>query len=144
MIAVDADCDGEWDSRIDWAELAQRCAGAAIAHSNQATLNGSSLLVEISVKFTSDAEVRALNAAYRSRDTPTNVLSFPMLDADLLPSLATAEDGEILLGDEICPDTCRLWDSVTRKKLDKDRFRQDLGEIEEAYQEVHRRVAAAV
>jgi phosphoribosylaminoimidazole-succinocarboxamide synthase len=51
--------------------------------------------------------------------------------------------GQILLGDEICPDTCRFWDSVTRKKLDKDRFRQDLGEIEEAYHEVHRRVCAA-
>ncbi|HYD49107.1 MAG TPA: phosphoribosylaminoimidazolesuccinocarboxamide synthase [Terriglobales bacterium] len=51
--------------------------------------------------------------------------------------------GQILLGDEICPDTCRLWDAHTRKKLDKDRFRQDLGEVEEAYQEVHRRVVAA-
>ncbi len=51
--------------------------------------------------------------------------------------------GEILLGDEICPDTCRFWDAETRKKLDKDRFRQDLGEVEEAYQEVYRRVLAA-
>ncbi len=48
--------------------------------------------------------------------------------------------GRILLGDEICPDTCRFWDSTTRKKLDKDRFRQDLGEVEEAYHEVHRRL----
>ena len=51
--------------------------------------------------------------------------------------------GQILLGDEICPDTCRLWDAATRKKLDKDRFRQDLGEVEEAYHEVHRRVCSA-
>ncbi len=51
--------------------------------------------------------------------------------------------GQLLLGDEICPDTCRFWDKATRKKLDKDRFRQDLGEIEEAYQEVHRRICAA-
>jgi phosphoribosylaminoimidazole-succinocarboxamide synthase len=51
--------------------------------------------------------------------------------------------GQILLGDEICPDTCRFWDATTRKKLDKDRFRQDLGGVEEAYQEVHRRVCAA-
>ena len=51
--------------------------------------------------------------------------------------------GRILLGDEICPDTCRFWDSVTRKKLDKDRFRQDLGGVEEAYHEVHRRVCTA-
>ena len=51
--------------------------------------------------------------------------------------------GQILLGDEICPDTCRFWDLETRKKLDKDRFRQDLGGVEEAYHEVHRRVCAA-
>jgi phosphoribosylaminoimidazole-succinocarboxamide synthase len=50
--------------------------------------------------------------------------------------------GQIFLGDEICPDTCRFWDAATRKKLDKDRFRQDLGGVEEAYHEVHRRVCA--
>jgi len=51
--------------------------------------------------------------------------------------------GRILLGDEICPDTCRFWDAQTRRKLDKDRFRQDLGDVEAAYQEVHRRLTAA-
>ena len=50
--------------------------------------------------------------------------------------------GQILLGDEISPDTCRLWDKETNKKLDKDRFRRDLGEIEGAYQEVLRRVSS--
>ena len=48
--------------------------------------------------------------------------------------------GKILLGDEICPDTCRLWEKGTLEKLDKDRFRRDLGKVEEAYQEVCRRV----
>ena len=48
--------------------------------------------------------------------------------------------GEILLGDEICPDTCRFWDKQTRQKLDKDRFRRDLGGVEEAYHEMLRRV----
>nr|WP_207754874.1 phosphoribosylaminoimidazolesuccinocarboxamide synthase [Desulforadius tongensis] len=48
--------------------------------------------------------------------------------------------GEILLGDEISPDTCRFWDSETRQKLDKDRFRRDLGDVEEAYKEVYRRL----
>ena len=48
--------------------------------------------------------------------------------------------GEILLGDEITPDGCRLWDKGTREKLDKDRFRRDLGRVEEAYAEVLRRV----
>jgi len=48
--------------------------------------------------------------------------------------------GKILLGDEISPDTCRLWDKKTNEKLDKDRFRRDLGRIEEAYQEVLKRI----
>jgi phosphoribosylaminoimidazole-succinocarboxamide synthase len=47
---------------------------------------------------------------------------------------------DILLADEISPDTCRLWDVQTRNKLDKDRFRRDLGEVEEAYQEVLKRL----
>ena len=47
---------------------------------------------------------------------------------------------KLYLGDEISPDTCRLWDQKTREKLDKDRFRRDLGGVEEAYQEVFRRL----
>jgi phosphoribosylaminoimidazole-succinocarboxamide synthase len=50
--------------------------------------------------------------------------------------------GEIILGDEICPDTCRFWDSSSGEKMDKDRFRRDLGRVEEAYQEIARRVGA--
>ena len=50
--------------------------------------------------------------------------------------------GEILLADEITPDTCRLWDKASGKKLDKDRFRQDLGGIEEAYIEILNRLEA--
>ena len=50
------------------------------------------------------------------------------------------EDKEIVLADEISPDTCRLWDSKTEKKLDKDRFRKDLGNIIQGYQEVARRL----
>ena len=49
-------------------------------------------------------------------------------------------DGTIILADEISPDTCRLWDSKTGKKLDKDRFRRDLGDVEDAYTEVMRRL----
>lgn len=48
--------------------------------------------------------------------------------------------GKIVLADEISPDTCRFWDQKTRESMDKDRFRKDLGKIEEAYQEVLRRV----
>ena len=49
-------------------------------------------------------------------------------------------DGSIVLADEISPDTCRFWDSKTGEKLDKDRFRRDLGHVEDAYQEVMRRI----
>ena len=49
-------------------------------------------------------------------------------------------DGKIVLADEISPDTCRFWDMKTREKLDKDRFRRDLGNVEDAYQEVFRRI----
>ena len=49
-------------------------------------------------------------------------------------------DGKIVLADEISPDTCRLWDSKTGEKLDKDRFRRDMGGVEDAYQEIMRRV----
>ncbi len=49
-------------------------------------------------------------------------------------------DGEIILADEISPDTCRLWDAKTHEKLDKDRFRRDLGNVEEAYEEVFKRL----
>ncbi len=49
-------------------------------------------------------------------------------------------NGEIVLADEISPDTCRLWDKETQKKLDKDRFRRDLGNVEDAYQEILRRL----
>ena len=49
-------------------------------------------------------------------------------------------DGTIILADEISPDTCRFWDSKTHEKLDKDRFRRDLGGVEEAYQEMMKRV----
>ncbi|MFQ9094450.1 MAG: phosphoribosylaminoimidazolesuccinocarboxamide synthase, partial [Ruminococcus sp.] len=49
-------------------------------------------------------------------------------------------DGTTILADEISPDTCRLWDVKTNEKLDKDRFRRDMGGTEEAYQEVMKRI----
>jgi phosphoribosylaminoimidazole-succinocarboxamide synthase len=54
--------------------------------------------------------------------------------------LYTDDDMRIVVADEISPDNCRLWDARTNEKMDKDRFRQDLGKVEEAYQEVARRL----
>lgn len=48
--------------------------------------------------------------------------------------------GQIILADEVSPDTCRLWDKETHEKLDKDRFRRDMGNVEDAYNEVFRRL----
>ena len=53
-------------------------------------------------------------------------------------------DGEIVLADEVSPDTCRLWDMSTNEKLDKDRFRRDLGKVREAYEEILARLQKIV
>lgn len=68
---------------------------------------------------------------------------FKKLNIDLVDfklEFGIAADGELVLADEISPDTCRFWDSTTHEKLDKDRFRRDLGGVEEAYQEIIHRL----
>ena len=99
MILVEADAGGDWDSRTDWGEIADRAVRAAVSQSRHEALIDSALVVEVSVKFSDDSEVQALNAAYRNKNKPTNVLSFPMFEADLLAQLAKTDDGEVLLGD---------------------------------------------
>ncbi|QCX54167.1 phosphoribosylaminoimidazolesuccinocarboxamide synthase [Elizabethkingia sp. JS20170427COW] len=63
---------------------------------------------------------------------------------DFKIELGKTADGKIVLADEISPDTCRLWDKDTKEKLDKDRFRRDLGGVTEAYQEITKRLKAAL
>ena len=95
-IALDA--DGEWDSSSFWLPLARRAAEAAIAESAFPELADAERPVEISVTLTGDEEVRALNAKWRGKDKPTNVLSFPMADErDLVR--ANVFGAELLLGD---------------------------------------------
>ncbi|MBQ5956891.1 MAG: phosphoribosylaminoimidazolesuccinocarboxamide synthase [Clostridia bacterium] len=68
---------------------------------------------------------------------------FRKLNIDLIDfklEFGRLADGTIVLADEISPDTCRYWDSTTKEKLDKDRFRRDLGGVEDAYNEVMRRL----
>ena len=62
---------------------------------------------------------------------------------DFKVEMGKTKDGEIILADEISPDTCRLWDKATNEKLDKDRFRRDLGNVMDAYKEVWRRLQNA-
>lgn len=63
---------------------------------------------------------------------------------DFKIELGKTSDGKIVLADEISPDTCRLWDKDTMKKLDKDRFRRDLGEVTEAYEEIYNRLKTSL
>ena len=99
MILVEADADEVWDSSTDWSALASRAVKAAVAKSEQSGLIEAALPIEISVRFTSDEEVRALNASWRGKDKPTNVLSFPMIEPELIDAIAVGGEGELLLGD---------------------------------------------
>lgn len=102
MLEVALDADSEWDSSTgegpDWAALAQAAAVAAIAQSRFPTLAELDQPVELSVRLTSDEEVQALNARWRGKDKPTNVLSFPLADAEELVAAAGAGP-ELMLGD---------------------------------------------
>ena len=97
-IALEA--DGEWDSSHPWDALVRRAAEAAIAESAYPDLARSGRPVELSVRLTSDEQVRALNAKWRGKDKPTNVLSFPMAEEYELSDENVASR-ELLLGDII-------------------------------------------
>jgi probable rRNA maturation factor len=100
MLEVALEADEEWDSSSSWERLAQDAAHAAVAESAFPGLAKSERPVEISVRLTGDEEVRALNAEWRGKDKPTNVLSFPMLDPAEIQQ--TVGDGpELMLGDII-------------------------------------------
>ena len=99
MILVEADSSDEWDSRTGWAALAEQAVRSAIAASDHADLLDSAVVFEVSVRLTGDADVRRLNADYRGKDKATNVLSFPMVDPELIGNLSAGGAGEALLGD---------------------------------------------
>jgi probable rRNA maturation factor len=95
-IALDADED--WDSSTDWARLAEAAARAAIAESAFPDLGDTARPVELSVVLTDDEQVRALNAQWRGKDKPTNVLSFPQSEAGELAD-SDGHGPELMLGD---------------------------------------------
>lgn len=82
-----------------------------------------------------EATALQVNAILRRR-----LLEKGLLLVDFKLEFGVTQAGEILVADEISPDTCRFWDAKTKEKLDKDRFRRDLGRVEEAYQEILRRI----
>jgi probable rRNA maturation factor len=98
QIALEADED--WDSSRSWEPLVRKAAEAAIAESGFPQLAESSRPVELSIRLAGDEEVRGLNAHWRGKDKPTNVLSFPMAEPYELEQ--ADEDGPaIMLGDII-------------------------------------------
>ena len=108
VIEVVVDQGGSWPANEDWQAVADRAVQAALNHTPHGDLISSRVLVEVSVKLADDDEVRALNASYRGKDKPTNVLSFPMIQPDLLDSLNIGDDGEALLGDIVLAEAvCR-------------------------------------
>ena len=98
MIHTETSIDEPWPAG-DWEALADRAVKAAIAASSHGDIALGSYTTEVSVRLTSDDEVQTLNREYRKKDKPTNVLSFPMLQPDLLDGLDNSDDGEVLLGD---------------------------------------------
>jgi len=98
ILDVALDADPEWDSSIGWADLAEAAAEAAIAESRFPKLAAGPRTVELSVRLSENDEVRALNAEWRGKDRPTNVLSFPLAsEAEL--AAASGDGPELMLGD---------------------------------------------
>lgn len=98
MLEVDIESDEEWDSSTDWSLLVRRAAESAVAESAFPQIATAPRPVEISVRLTSDDQVRALNAEWRGKDKPTNVLSFPLAGPSELETEGT-QGLELMLGD---------------------------------------------
>jgi probable rRNA maturation factor len=104
---ISLDADEDWDSSTDWARLAETAARAAIAESAFPGLAKAARPVELSIVLTSDAEVQALNAQWRGKDKPTNVLSFTQAEADELEGADEPDGPELMLGDIVLArETC--------------------------------------
>ena len=99
MLDVAALPESPWPEG-EWEALATRAAETAIRQTPFAEWLAWPTCVEIAVRLTSDEEVHALNRQYRDKDKPTNVLSFPMIQPDLLDAVTqNSDDGEVILGD---------------------------------------------
>jgi probable rRNA maturation factor len=98
MLDIAIEADAEWDSSTDWAALARSAAEAAVAESAFPQLAAGERTVELSVRLAGDEEVRSLNAEWRGKDKPTNVLSFPLAERQELER-AGSDGRELMLGD---------------------------------------------
>ncbi len=99
MIQVELSREEPWPDS-DWTSLASRAARAAVERTPHGELATTPAAIELSLRLTSDEEVQTLNRQYRGKDHSTNVLSFPMVQPDLLDTVTqNSDDGEVLLGD---------------------------------------------
>ncbi len=96
----------------------------------------------LAMNFATDDELTAIqNISLKVNDVLKNFLKEKKVDLiDFKLEFGRDKDGKVILADEISPDNCRFWDSDTKEKLDKDRFRRDLGGVEDAYKEMLRRL----
>lgn len=94
------------------------------------------------MELATEEEVRIIEkSALRINEILIEVMKAKNIDlVDFKLEFGKTSEGEIILADEISPDTCRLWDTLTHEKLDKDRFRRDMGKVEEGYMEVVGRI----
>ena len=109
MLDVAVSVEAGWAEALgdDPERICTAAVAAALSVSPHAALADGESSVEISVRLTDDAEVHALNRQWRDKDKPTNVLSFPMVQPDLISVIGNADDGELLLGDIVLArETC--------------------------------------
>ncbi|MGB7604137.1 MAG: phosphoribosylaminoimidazolesuccinocarboxamide synthase [Lutisporaceae bacterium] len=94
------------------------------------------------MELATEEEVKIIEkSALRINEILIEVMKAKNIDlVDFKLEFGKTSEGEIILADEISPDTCRLWDTLTHEKLDKDRFRRDMGKVEEGYMEVVGRI----
>lgn len=108
MLDVAISLTATWgDDEAAWEQRCARAVAAAVRQTPYLGLGDGPGIAEVAVRLADDAEVQALNAQWRGKDKPTNVLSFPQADADTLLIGAMADDGELLLGDIVLArETC--------------------------------------
>ncbi len=96
----------------------------------------------LAMEYCTEEELRLISEyALKVNDILTEYLKEANIELiDFKLEFGKTADGQIVLADEISPDTCRFWDSVSHEKLDKDRFRRDLGGVEDAYKEILKRL----
>lgn len=112
MLQIELNTGPDWRDGTDWQQRSEKAASAALSVSSHGGLAERNFALEISMKLSNNGEVQQLNSAYRDKDKPTNVLSFPLVPHDLLETLSNSDDGEVLLGDiimarDICMDEAK-------------------------------------